>query len=68
MFDRTISLYSAGKTFSCTGWRIGYAVAPAALCAPLIASQGTISFELIIGNNSNGGMIITTKAVLLAPF
>ena len=44
MFDRTISLYSAGKTFSCTGWRIGYAVAPAALCAPLIASQGAISF------------------------
>lgn len=44
MFDRTISLYSAGKTFSCTGWRVGYAVAPASLSAPLIASQGAINF------------------------
>ena len=23
MFDRVISLFSAGKTFSCTGWRVG---------------------------------------------
>ncbi|POM70837.1 Kynurenine-oxoglutarate transaminase, partial [Phytophthora palmivora] len=30
-FDRTISLFSAGKTFSCTGWRAGYAVGPAHL-------------------------------------
>ena len=44
MFERTISLYSAGKTFSCTGWRIGYAIAPENLSAPLIASQGAINF------------------------
>jgi len=26
MWDRTVSMYSSGKTFSCTGWRIGFAV------------------------------------------
>ena len=44
MWDRTISLYSAGKTFSCTGWRIGYAIGAAPLIAPLVAAQGVISF------------------------
>jgi aspartate/methionine/tyrosine aminotransferase len=44
MWDRTISLYSAGKTFSCTGWRIGYAIGSKYLIAPLVAAQGVISF------------------------
>jgi aspartate/methionine/tyrosine aminotransferase len=26
MFDRTITLFSAGKTFSTTGWRLGYSI------------------------------------------
>ena len=26
MFDRTLSVHSAGKTFSATGWRIGYVI------------------------------------------
>lgn len=29
MRDRTLTLSGAGKTFSCTGWRIGWAVGPA---------------------------------------
>ena len=27
MFDRTISISSAGKTFTCTGWKVGWAIA-----------------------------------------
>ncbi len=44
MFDRTISLFSAGKTFSCTGWRIGYCIGPEHLITPLIQTQGIVSF------------------------
>lgn len=31
MWDRTVTISSAGKTFSCTGWKIGYVVGPADL-------------------------------------
>lgn len=31
MADRTLTLGGAGKTFSCTGWRIGWAIGAAAL-------------------------------------
>ncbi|GAA2310674.1 pyridoxal phosphate-dependent aminotransferase [Glycomyces scopariae] len=31
MWDRTLSIGSAGKTFSVTGWKIGWATGPAAL-------------------------------------
>ncbi len=36
MADRTMRIGSAGKTFSLTGWKIGYVTAPAAL-APVVA-------------------------------
>jgi aspartate/methionine/tyrosine aminotransferase len=29
MWERTLTLGGAGKTFSCTGWRIGWAIGPA---------------------------------------
>jgi len=44
MFERTISLFSAGKTFSCTGWRVGYCIGPKHFIEPLIASQGVVAF------------------------
>jgi aspartate/methionine/tyrosine aminotransferase len=44
MWKRTISVYSAGKTFSCTGWRIGFAIGNEQLIAPLVAAQGVVSF------------------------
>jgi aspartate/methionine/tyrosine aminotransferase len=44
MWDRTISLYSAGKTFSCTGWRVGYSIGPAKLIEPMIYAQSVINF------------------------
>jgi N-succinyldiaminopimelate aminotransferase len=31
MAERTLTLSGAGKTFSCTGWRIGWAIGPAPL-------------------------------------
>jgi N-succinyldiaminopimelate aminotransferase len=31
MWDRTLTHSGAGKTFSCTGWRIGWAIGPSAL-------------------------------------
>src|SRR5262249_27213325 len=31
MWERTLTISGAGKTFSCTGWRIGWAIGPAPL-------------------------------------
>jgi aspartate/methionine/tyrosine aminotransferase len=36
MFERSMRIASAGKTFSLTGWKVGYVSAPASL-APLVA-------------------------------
>ena len=35
MEDRCVRIGSAGKTFSLTGWKVGYITAPAALLAPI---------------------------------
>lgn len=35
MWDRTITISSAGKTFSATGWQVGWAVGPKHLIAPI---------------------------------
>jgi kynurenine--oxoglutarate transaminase/cysteine-S-conjugate beta-lyase/glutamine--phenylpyruvate transaminase len=35
MWDRTITISSAGKTFSATGWQVGWCVGPKRLIAPL---------------------------------
>ncbi|KAK0404213.1 hypothetical protein QR680_017342 [Steinernema hermaphroditum] len=37
MFDRTITIGSAGKAFSVTGWKLGWAMGPPELLAPLKA-------------------------------
>lgn len=44
MWERTISAFSAGKTFSCTGWRLGYCVGPPELIGPLTSTQSVVSF------------------------
>eukprot|EP01079_Euglenida_sp_SAG-EU17-18_P002856 gene2856-3451_t len=44
MAERTISLYSAGKTFSCTGWRVGYAIGAPDCIKPLITVQQAAAF------------------------
>lgn len=35
MFDRTMTLSSCGKTFSCTGWQVGWIVGPAKYIKPI---------------------------------
>jgi aspartate/methionine/tyrosine aminotransferase len=44
MWDRTLTLNSVGKTFSVTGWQIGYAVGPAALNQALRAAHQWVTF------------------------
>jgi len=43
MWDRTITVCSAGKTFSITGWKVGWAIGP----ADLIASCATIHAQCL---------------------
>ena len=44
MRERTITISSFGKTFSLTGWKIGWAVAPPALTAAVRAAHQFITF------------------------
>jgi aspartate/methionine/tyrosine aminotransferase len=44
MWDRTLTINSAGKTFSLTGWKIGYAVGPERLIEPLRAVHQFVTF------------------------
>lgn len=46
MHDRTITLSSLGKTFSLTGWKIGWAVAPAHLTAAVRAAHQFLTFAV----------------------
>ena len=44
MFERTITIGSMGKTFSVTGWKVGWAIAPAALTAAVRAVHQFVTF------------------------
>jgi len=44
MFDRTITVGSMGKTFSVTGWKVGWAIAPAPLSAAVRAVHQFVTF------------------------
>lgn len=44
MWARTLTINSTGKTFSVTGWKIGYAVGPAALNDALRAAHQWVTF------------------------
>jgi len=44
MWERTITLSSIGKTFSLTGWKVGWAIAPAPLTACVRAAHQFITF------------------------
>jgi len=35
MRDRTVTISGLSKTFSCTGWRLGYAIAPPEMTSPI---------------------------------
>eukprot|EP01015_Nassula_variabilis_P029732 TRINITY_DN642_c0_g1_i19.p1 TRINITY_DN642_c0_g1~~TRINITY_DN642_c0_g1_i19.p1 ORF type:complete len:250 (-),score=63.00 TRINITY_DN642_c0_g1_i19:52-801(-) len=42
--DRVISIHSLGKTFSCTGWRVGFTIANPTVSAGMMASQNWNTF------------------------
>lgn len=45
MWDRTITLSSLGKTFSLTGWKVGWAIAPARLSTVIRAAHQFMTFS-----------------------
>jgi N-succinyldiaminopimelate aminotransferase len=44
MTERTVTISSAGKTFSCTGWKIGWACGPAPLIAAVRAAKQFLTY------------------------
>ncbi len=46
MAERTITVSSSGKTFSCTGWKIGWAVGPSHLIRGLILTNQWVQFSV----------------------
>uniref|UniRef100_A0A7S3P6A1 Aminotransferase class I/classII large domain-containing protein n=1 Tax=Amphora coffeiformis TaxID=265554 RepID=A0A7S3P6A1_9STRA len=46
LWDQTLTLSSAGKTFSCTGWKVGWAVGPPHLVAAVSAVQQWTTFSV----------------------
>eukprot|EP00559_Dactyliosolen_fragilissimus_P004089 CAMPEP_0184859842 /NCGR_PEP_ID=MMETSP0580-20130426/4817_1 /TAXON_ID=1118495 /ORGANISM="Dactyliosolen fragilissimus" /LENGTH=496 /DNA_ID=CAMNT_0027356689 /DNA_START=25 /DNA_END=1515 /DNA_ORIENTATION=+ len=46
MYDRTLTLSSSGKTFSATGWKVGWAVGPPHLTKAVSAVQQWVNFSV----------------------
>lgn len=46
MWERTVTLGSAGKTYSVTGWKIGWAIAPANLSHAILMAHQWIPFAV----------------------
>lgn len=46
MFDRTVTMSSLGKTFSLTGWKIGWSIAPDDLTAAVRAAHQFLVFAV----------------------
>ena len=44
MWQRTLRISSAGKTFSCTGWKIGWATGPAPLISAVLRVKQFLTF------------------------
>ena len=45
MFERTVSISSAGKTFSFTGWKVGWVTGPAPLVRTVEAAKQWLTFS-----------------------
>ncbi|MEO3927456.1 pyridoxal phosphate-dependent aminotransferase [Micromonosporaceae bacterium B7E4] len=59
MWERTLRVSSAGKTFSCTGWKVGWASGPAPLVAATMRVKQFLTFV-------NGAPLQPAVAVALA--
>jgi N-succinyldiaminopimelate aminotransferase len=45
MFERTVTISSSGKTFSFTGWKVGWAMGPADLVAAVEGAKNWLSYS-----------------------
>ncbi len=45
MYERTLTLSSAGKTFSTTGWKVGWGIGPASIISKLTALQQWVCYS-----------------------
>ncbi|SCL13215.1 succinyldiaminopimelate aminotransferase apoenzyme [Micromonospora rhizosphaerae] len=59
MRERTLRISSAGKTFSCTGWKVGWVSGPAALVSAVLRVKQFLTFV-------NAGPLQPAVAVALA--
>jgi aspartate/methionine/tyrosine aminotransferase len=46
MWERTVTVSSASKTFSVTGWKIGWTIGPKELIAPIMKVQSYVCFSV----------------------
>jgi kynurenine--oxoglutarate transaminase/cysteine-S-conjugate beta-lyase/glutamine--phenylpyruvate transaminase len=46
MWDRTLTISSSGKTFSCTGWKLGWLYGDAKLIKPVMLANQWIQFSV----------------------
>jgi kynurenine--oxoglutarate transaminase/cysteine-S-conjugate beta-lyase/glutamine--phenylpyruvate transaminase len=46
MWERTLTVSSSGKTFSCTGWKVGWAVGPEALVRGIVLTNQWVQFSV----------------------
>lgn len=46
MWERTLTISSAGKTFSVTGWKVGWAVGPSSLTKGIYLANNWIQFSV----------------------
>ncbi len=46
MWDRCLTVSSAGKTFSVTGWKVGWAIGPANLIKPVTLANQWVQFSV----------------------
>lgn len=44
MWDRTVTVMSAGKAFAATGWRVGWLIGPLSIIGPTLAASTRIVF------------------------
>ncbi|SJX65447.1 related to BNA3-Arylformamidase [Sporisorium reilianum f. sp. reilianum] len=60
MWDRTVTVGSAGKSFACTGWRVGWLIGPDHLIAPSRAVHTRITFA--VNSSAQEGAAIGLEA------
>lgn len=60
--DRTVTVSSVSKTFSATGWRIGWAVAPPALSAAVRSVHQFVTFTASAPLQRAAGVMLGTAA------